>query len=359
MKIAFLGDLGFFGNMNLDNNDSLLEYFKPMNEHLQGFDLVVANLETPIIDAAFKTYGKKSAYISTSASSIELLKYLNISVVSLANNHTYDYGRTGLNYTKKILTENNINYFGIDGKDYIYQSKNQTIAFHGYCCYSTNSYGLSTVSHGKGIHSLEYTSLSEKLNEYEEKGFTNIICPHFGEEHVNIPNVHHINFFRKLSKKNNFIMVGHHPHVIQGIEKLNNCILAYSLGNFCFDDVYIDIQKEPLVRLTENNRTSMVFSLKWVDDQIEYKTRHFYFGETVKFLRENPVFIEACKILKQDLGTIGLKRRDLLNNYLQTRKAKRDYSWYLKRFKLKYIIMILRAKYNSKMFHKNVINPLK
>ena len=41
----------------------------------------------------------------------------------------------------------------------------------------------------------------------------------------------------------------HHPHVAQGIEMHKSSLIAYSLGNFCFDDVYTSVSKAPLVKL--------------------------------------------------------------------------------------------------------------
>lgn len=58
----------------------------------------------------------KSAHIKTDYSNVDLLKYLNIGIVNLANNHLFDYGVNGYKSTLKILDEKGINYFGIENK---------------------------------------------------------------------------------------------------------------------------------------------------------------------------------------------------------------------------------------------------
>ena len=114
-RIALLGDLAFFGRNCIDSNKAILDYFSDASEYLKSCDFVVGNLETPFIEDSRPLPGK-SASIKASPNNVELLKYLNVNAVTLANNHVYDFGLEGYELTKSTLDNNSIEYFGIEGK---------------------------------------------------------------------------------------------------------------------------------------------------------------------------------------------------------------------------------------------------
>ncbi|PHS68272.1 MAG: hypothetical protein COB12_00005, partial [Flavobacterium sp.] len=259
MKIALLGDIAFFGKFSLKNNNSLFDYFKEVSLLLKSYDLVIGNLETPFVTNQ-KEYGYKSAYIKSDPINVDLLKYLNINLVNLANNHIYDFGGESYELTKKILEENSISYFGIEDKQIEINYESNKLAIQGYCCYSTNPMGINN-QRQKGINELDYSNVQKSLLENTKKGFFNIIGFHCGQEHVNYPNFDHILLGRKLAELAPYIFYGHHPHVAQGIEKIKNSLLAYSLGNFCFDDVYTKKSEDPLIKQSKNNKESFILEL--------------------------------------------------------------------------------------------------
>ena len=113
-----------------------------------------------------------------------------------------------------------------------------------------------------GVNVLNGFDVEKLLLKYNCQGYLNIASIHAGQEHVNYPNYDHIKMARKLATKVPYIYYGHHPHVIQGIEEVEQSIIAYSLGNFCFDDVYTDDKENPLIRQTENNKKSFILSLE-------------------------------------------------------------------------------------------------
>jgi len=136
VNIALLGDVALYGKYSL-NNKNIYNYFSNVAHELKNYDYVIANLETPFCKS-IKPYGRKSAHISTSEENVKLLKYLNINIVNLSNNHIFDYGHEGYNNTKRVLKENGIDYFGIENKQLKVEKDNIKIALSGFCCYSTN-----------------------------------------------------------------------------------------------------------------------------------------------------------------------------------------------------------------------------
>ena len=151
MKIALLGDTAFYGKFSL-RQGSPKKILQKTAELLKSFDYVVLNLETPFAKDSAKRYGNKSAYIKSDPENIELLKYLGVDAVCLANNHMFDFGYNSFELTKKILKDNGIQYFGVENNDLKVELLGNRIAFSGYCCYSTNPINATS----KGVNPLDY-----------------------------------------------------------------------------------------------------------------------------------------------------------------------------------------------------------
>lgn len=362
MKIAFLGDIAFFGKYSLGNNE-IFNYFEDVSKMLEKFDYVVGNLETPFCNSN-KKFGSKSAHLKSISKNIELLKYLNINMVNLANNHIFDYGKKGYEKTKEILEKNQISYFGIEDISRIVKHNNNKIKFSGYCCYSTNALGYKTSRKDIGINILNPFEIERDLIKSNKNGYLNILSFHFGEEHVHYPNYDHIRMSRKLAKKAPYILHGHHPHVIQGVEEINNSILAYSLGNFCMDDIYTNKSESPLIKQKEKNKKSFIMVLNIENNQVlDYKFIPIYMGEDKMHVGRHKNIIEELKeysnFLDIDENQYRKKRSELLSNYINKRKEKRNINWYIKRLNLRSIFMILNTiknRYKYKKLIKKYIN---
>lgn len=90
MKIAFLGDIAIFKNGMLKDEKWNIRLAK-VREKLSQFDMVIANLEVPLTDCS-KTRVCKGIHLKSDKEIIDILKYLNITGVCLANNHICDFG---------------------------------------------------------------------------------------------------------------------------------------------------------------------------------------------------------------------------------------------------------------------------
>lgn len=361
MRIALLGDIAFFGKHSITNNKkAVLEYFTEAAEFLSNFDIVVGNLETPFFDGD-KPYGHKSAHIKADPANVELLKYLNISVVNLANNHMFDYGIEGYRSTLSILEKNGIEYFGIENKQHFVTHENNKIAFSGFCCYSTNALGYYDPKRGYGVNVLNGFDVERTLLSNNNEGFFNIASFHWGQEHVNYPNYDHVLLARKLAKRVPYVLYGHHPHVLQGIEEYSGSLLAYSLGNFCFDDVYTAKSKEPLIRQNENNKMSALLGLSIELGQLsDYEIIPLYSGDQSLMVDRSPEIVQtlakfSCS-LRESENSYRENRSKKLDSYLNERKRKRNISWYLNRLNFGSIAMIISARKNREKYNRCVLD---
>jgi len=354
MRIALLGDIALIGKYDLSVNSNAKENLKEVADYLQSFDYVIGNLESPLTDRK-KSLVCKSMHLKSPIINIELLKYLHINAVSLANNHTYDYGRAAVEDTIAVLKKNKIDYFGIDNKGILLNN----ISINGFCCYSTNAVGYKRKKTKKGINTLVYQDVIEQVEKDKLEGNLSLLAMHWGDEHTNYPKLDHIYFSEILAKKNNLIINGHHPHVIQGIEVHKNALIAYSQGNFCFDDCKSISSSGIELIQNDDNRESFILEVEIEKNEI--------IDSKITSIREvdNHLILdlpnEKLKKISLEIKTIDdeeryeNKRKSQFSNesFREAKFGRKNVNWYLKRLNYFAIGAFLIAKINKKKYFNN------
>ena len=182
-------------------------------------DYSYVNLEGTLTKYNKKT--KKKYNFKGDPNYVNILLQGGIEGVNIANNHSNDYGVQGYNDTRKYLSEANIDYFG---HDYVLikEIKNKKIAFVGY-----TSVGLWT-NNNKQI-----SSTIKKLKE--EDGVDIVIANfHWGIEYSHSVTKEQRNKAHLAIDSGADIVIGSHPHCLQGMEEYKGKYIVYSLGNFVF-----------------------------------------------------------------------------------------------------------------------------
>lgn len=360
MKVAFLGDIALFGVYSKKNNNFLLSQIAEISNYLQRFDLVVGNLESPFSQNK-KTKGAKSAYVCSDIENVEILKILNIGVVTLANNHMFDYGTEGYSTTIETLNKAGIHWFGTEGKTLEIVKENNRLLFSGYCCYSTNPLRLIENNRSVGVNTYNVETIKKDLIFAKNNGYLPILAAHVGLEHVNYPSLDHIRAARQFADVCPYLYYGHHPHVIQGVEEYKGALIAHSLGNFCFDDVYANpTDKEPLIKLSEQNRTGMILEVDIDNNQVvDWKEQMIYIGRdgVLSLLADDGRLFEYNKELaccEDFLDEYICRRKEILDAILAQRKSMRNFTWILKRLRPRYLKLFLDMRKNAKLYQKNV-----
>ena len=240
-------NLFFVGDIMLDRgveakikkygeNDWRFPFLK-IAEDLKGADILFGNLEGPISDKGRNVGSIYSFRVDPRA--IDGLKYAGFDVLSVANNHLFDYSVTALEDTFLRLKEAGIEYVGggFDKSEayapVIKEVNGFKIAFLAYTNIGMPSWGAK--ENRSGIAWLTKESLEEGVKEAKKQADIVIVSFHFGDEYKTQSNAEQKDFAYLAIDSGADLVVGHHPHVVQEIEKYGEGYIAYSLGNFIFD----------------------------------------------------------------------------------------------------------------------------
>jgi len=346
LRIALLGDIGLFRRNSIECNEAIQQRFASVASILREFDIVIGNLETPLTDARHPM-GGKSAYLRSPKENVAILQLLGVRYVCLSNNHLFDYGIKGFADTILTLERASIGYFGVDGKAHYLDEYDGRLELHGFCCYSTNPVGMMDAKSGRGIHPYAPRELVHLLQSDQTKGYLSILSIHAGEEHVHYPNPDHLRWARRLAKVAPYVYYGHHPHVLQGIECIRESLIAYSLGNFCFDDVYTSKSREPLVQLTAANSKTCILALEVMSNElVDWKIIPIR-DDGQRLLVDDSITDELAQwsqALTDDEILYRQRRDSLLRERYNSRKKQRNMAWYLKRLTPESAAALLRSR---------------
>lgn len=190
-----------------------------------GNDIVFTNLEGTITPFSSKTTDLKNKvlHFTFDPKVAVLLKDYGFNVVSLANNHAYDFLREGSTYTKQYLSDAGISYFGDPyNKEEISVVKDirgTKIAFVGY----------------HEFYAPSIASVVNEITQLKDEADIIIVAPHWGIEYETIHSTSQKERAHAFIDAGATMVLGAHPHVVQPIELYKGRVIFYSLGNFVFD----------------------------------------------------------------------------------------------------------------------------
>ena len=239
--------------------------FLEIAEYLQEADILFGNLESQISDKGIKVGSIYS--FRAKPESLEGLIYAGFDVLSVANNHVFDYGREAMEDSFSNLKKAGISYVGggfssIEAHSPIIKEINDTtIAFLAYTNLGT-PYWKATEGYS-GIAWLD-EEITKDIKLAKEKANVIIVSMHFGEEYRTKPNIEQKYLARLAIDSGADLVIGHHPHIAQEVERYKLGYIAYSLGNFIFDQGFSESTMEGLILkvLLKNGRIKEVVPLK-------------------------------------------------------------------------------------------------
>lgn len=255
--ILFIGDIMLDRGVEyLINKNSAYYPFEKINQALKGIDIVVGNLEGPIVkDPPY--FSDDSLKFAFSSEVINGLVFSNFNLLSLANNHTFDMNEDGFEETKEILQEAGINFVGHPvycDKEFLYQDNNLIfLAFN-----KTFPFNCSDDETVKVIEETKKSNPDKFL----------IVIIHWGEEYQYTPSILQKQLAHRIIEAGANLIIGSHSHIVQGIEEYKGKLIFYSLGNFIFDQYFSKEVQQGLILGLEVYPQKLIYRLFPVESHL-------------------------------------------------------------------------------------------
>ena len=236
--INFVGDIMLAGSATGTLERWGYDYpFAGTVHELKSGDLAVGNLEAPIARGGTE-FANKQFRFKASPAAASALKRAGFSILTLANNHLMDFGAAGLTETLDNLGRHGILYAGAGQtlaearQPAVVEVKGKRVAFLAYSLtlpaefYATaNRAGTAP---GYGRYYAHDIRQARTVADYV------IVSFHWGAERAAMPKAYQVEAAHRAIDAGADLVIGHHPHVLQGIETYRGKVIFYSLGNFAF-----------------------------------------------------------------------------------------------------------------------------
>nr|WP_295284392.1 CapA family protein [uncultured Blautia sp.] len=227
LTLSVVGDCTLGTDENFDYDTSLNAYYENngadyflanVKSIFSADDLTIANFEGTLTDSTERE--DKQFAFKAPASYADILTAGSVEAVNTANNHSHDYGEQSFDDTLKALDTAGIIHFGYD-ETAVTEVKGIKIGLVG--IYELND------------HLGRKEQLKQNIAKVKNEGAQLVIVIfHWGNEKEEVPDENQKTLGHLAIDEGADLVCGHHPHVLQGIEKYKGKNIVYSLGNFCF-----------------------------------------------------------------------------------------------------------------------------
>ncbi|MGE5673249.1 MAG: CapA family protein, partial [Mycobacterium leprae] len=232
---------------------------------LRDADLAVGNLECVV-----STMGEKvpKAYNFQCSPAVVPYLFRSFGAVSVANNHSGDFGKAAFAQELGLLAEGAVPFFGGGHNSHqahaplILNRRGLRIALLGYDEVELRSYEASEES--PGLAWSDDDQVVADITAARAAADMVVVFPHWGLEYHRTPSDRQVSLAHKMIDAGADLVVGSHPHVTQTVETYKDRLVVYSLGNLVFDD-FLDVPPE----LNEPSRTSWMLRVTWQNGAIK------------------------------------------------------------------------------------------
>jgi hypothetical protein len=220
----------------------------PIRPYIELADFASVNMETQLSSAGLTDPVPKSVTFYSPDELAALLQWAGFDYVALGNNHMYDYREAGLVSTSAALNETGLIYSGAGANEAearkparvdIGGRSHHLLSYVGWA----GTFRPSQVAEAdKGGAALGYTkAIADDLANLPDEAIS-ILQLHAGLEYAAKPALSEQTTLRQAIKDGADVAIGHHPHVLQGFEIVDDRLIAYSMGNFLFDQYHYTTQ---------------------------------------------------------------------------------------------------------------------
>ena len=195
------------------------EYFlKNVRSIFEEDDLTIVNMEGTLTEETTRV--DKQFAFKGDPEYVKILTSSSVEAANVANNHSHDYGEKSFQDTVQTLEESGIKTFGYDDVA-VLEVKGIRVGMFGI-------YELDD-------HLERIPQVKQDIAKLKDHNVDIIVAVfHWSNELVTVPDENQVTLAHLAIDEGADVVVGHHPHVVQGIDEYKGKTIAYSLGNFCF-----------------------------------------------------------------------------------------------------------------------------
>lgn len=276
LVLSFVGDMMFdksvAGFIKSKGEDYVFEGYE---KQFKSSDIVFGNLETALSGRGQPIKEKEYTFRSSPKLTPHLKKH-NFTALSIANNHVLDYGPTAFTDTMQLLKENGISY---GGGGYNKQEASNGVVVEkkgvkiGFIAFTRVTPSVDWYAGAKkpgiiGAYKAHEAEVLEAVKNLNEKCDLLVVSLHWGKEGSIVVRKEETELAHKLVDSGADVIVGHHPHVVQGMEMYNDRPIFYSLGNFFFTTSYSEICNKTIMATVRYDSKGVLRSVNAVPGTI-------------------------------------------------------------------------------------------
>lgn len=222
--------------------------FKTYEHVLINFESAIPATHVPTPDFGFQ--------FSVPTSSLRMLRSSGVSHVGVANNHTYDFGQSGYDHTIQSIRTAGLVPVRDDNVP-TYSSVGDTLI------------GIIAVSYVGATP--DTAAVLATIEDVRAQDAVPVVYVHWGVEYEQVPSSRQRVLAEQMVEAGARLIIGHHPHVVQSIERLGDAIVLYSLGNTVFDQYFSYSVQEGLLAGLEVSADGLAIQLLPISS---VQTRH-------------------------------------------------------------------------------------
>lgn len=250
--------MSFAGDVNLADDWCLMQHCVTVEggalgcvsselvSEMKSADVMIINNEFAFSDRGSPLRGKMYTF-RAKTENVEMLKQLGVDAACLANNHVYDYGRNAFFDTLSTLDKAGIKRFGAgknaeEAQQPLYYVVNGIkVAIIGATRAEKYIMTPEALEDTPGVfRTYDDTRLIRSIEQAKQNSDIVIAFLHWGTEFTSVLEPVQISLGRKCVDAGADAVIGAHPHCLQGMDFYKDKLIAYSLGNFWFNDETVD-----------------------------------------------------------------------------------------------------------------------
>ncbi len=265
--------------------------FQAVDSVLRDAEVVFANLEAPFGEGGAPF--EKSFTFRVNPKLVKVLRHGGINLVSLANNHMMDYGAEVMEQTRRLLKAEGIWFAGAGLNQQeamqpaIFTVNGVKVAFVACSLTFPEEFWASDTSAGTYFPYQEV--FYRQIRQLKQENDLVLVSFHWGEELRKTPKQYQRQLAHQTVEAGADLIVGHHPHIIQGLEVYRGKLIAYSLGNFVFGSYSSRATRSMMLKLrmgTSGIEWCKIYPLNVDNREVEFQPKLLQGREREAFLQE-------------------------------------------------------------------------